>query len=79
MHSFGGLDLSREGRFVDVIENSSVPFHKEHKLALQSLAFGIMMLVPVGLYLAAKAGSGIDVLVMLVALGCGVLLAAWVG
>ncbi len=60
-------------------ENSRVPFQQQHKLALQSFVFGIMILVPVGLYFFARAGSAVGVLVLLVALGCGMLLAAWVG
>ena len=60
-------------------ENSRVPFQQQHKLALQSFVFGIMILVPVGLYFFARVGSAVGVLVLLVALGCGMLLAAWVG
>jgi hypothetical protein len=60
-------------------ENSRPPFQRQHKLALQSLAFGIMMLAPIGLYLAAQADFNTGVLALLVALGCGMLLAAWVG
>ena len=60
-------------------ENSKEPFQRQHKLALQSFVFGIMMLAPVGLYFAARDGSAVGVLVLLVALGCGMLLAAWVG
>ena len=60
-------------------ENFRVPFQQQHKLALQGFVFGIMMLAPVGLYFFARAGSAVGVLVLLVALGCGMLLAAWVG
>ena len=60
-------------------ENSRVPFQQQHKLALQSFVFGIMMLAPVGLYFSARAGFAVGVLFLLVALGCGMLLAAWVG
>jgi hypothetical protein len=62
-----------------VAKDSGASFHRQHKLALQSLAFGMMMAVPLGLYFAANSGSGIGVLVLLVSLGCGMLLAAWVG
>lgn len=60
-------------------EDSRPPFQRQHKLALQSLALGIMTLAPIGLYLAAQAGSNVGMLGLLVALGCGMLLAAWVG
>ena len=60
-------------------ENPKVSFHRQHKLALQGFAFGVMMLAPVGLYFVASTGSGVGVLVLLVTLGCGMLLAAWVG
>jgi hypothetical protein len=60
-------------------EDSRPPFQRQHKLALQSLAFGIMMLAPIGLHLAAQADFNTGVLALLVALGCGMLLAAWVG
>jgi len=60
-------------------ENSTPLFQRQHKLALQSFAFVIMMIVPLGLYFAAQAGSGIGVLALLVALGGGMLLAAWAG
>lgn len=60
-------------------ENSTGPFQRQHKLALQSFALAIIMIAPLGLYLAAQAGSGIGVLALLVALGGGMLLAAWAG
>ena len=60
-------------------KDSRLPFQRQHKLALQSLASGIMMLAPIGLYLAAQADSNVGMLTLLVALGCGMLLAAWIG
>lgn len=60
-------------------ENSRGSFQKRHKLALQGLALWAMMLVPVALYFAACAGLEHSVLALLVALGVGMLLAAWVG
>ena len=60
-------------------ENSKVPFHWRHKLALQGLSLGAMILVPVALYFAARAGLDTSVLALLVTLGVGMLLAAWVG
>jgi hypothetical protein len=62
-----------------MLENSREPFHRRHKLALQSLALGMMMLVPIALYFAARAGLDAVVLAFLVALGAGMLLAVWVG
>jgi hypothetical protein len=59
--------------------SSEQPFHQRHKLALQSFAFAVMMILPLGLYFAAQQGCGIGVLALLVALGGGMLLAAWVG
>jgi hypothetical protein len=38
-----------------------------------------MMLVPIALYFAARAGLDAAVLALLVAQGMGMLLAAWVG
>jgi hypothetical protein len=60
-------------------EASKAPFHRRHKLALQGLAFGAMMFVPVALYCAAQSGRDTVVLALLVALGTSMLLAAWVG
>lgn len=60
-------------------EELKAPFHRQHKLALQGLAFGMMMLVPVALYFAARDAKDTAVLALLVALGTGMLLAAWVG
>jgi len=60
-------------------ENSKVPFHRRHKLGLQGLSLGAMILVPVALYFAARAGLDTSVLALLVTLGVGMLLAAWVG
>lgn len=59
-------------------ENSQEPFQQQHKLALQGLAFWAMMLLPVALYFAARAGLYTSVLALLVALGVAMLLAAWV-
>ncbi len=60
-------------------EDSRVPFHQQHKLPLQGLAFGVMMFLPIGLYFSARAGLDVTVMALLVALGVGMLLAAWVG
>jgi hypothetical protein len=62
-----------------VAESPRLSFQKRHKLALQGLAFGIMMFAPIGLYLAAQVGSSTGIVFLLVALGCGMSLAAWVG
>jgi hypothetical protein len=62
-----------------VPQNSQPPFHQQHKLALQSFAFAVMMIAPPGLYFVAQRGSNVGVLSLLVALGGGMLLAAWVG
>ena len=55
------------------------PFQKQHKLALQGLAFVVMMLAPLGLYFAARSGANTTILVSLLVMGVGMLLAAWVG
>ncbi len=60
-------------------ENSSGAFQRQHRLALQSFAFVIIMIAPLGLYFAAQAGSGSGILALLVALGGGMLLVAWAG
>lgn len=60
-------------------QSSKELFERRHKLALQGLALWFMILVPVALYFAARAGLDIAVLALLVALGVGMLLAAWVG
>jgi hypothetical protein len=60
-------------------QNSKTPFQRQHKLALQGLAFWAIMLLPIALYFAARAGLDSAVLALLVALGVGMLLAAWVG
>jgi hypothetical protein len=60
-------------------EHVKASFHRRHKLPLQGLAFGTVMLVPIALYYAAQADVDIAVLALLVAQGVGMLLAAWVG
>jgi len=60
-------------------KNSTPLFQRQHKLSLQSLAFGTVMLVPIALYFAARAEVDNAVLALLVAQGVGMLLAAWVG
>lgn len=60
-------------------KNSAPPFQRQHKLSLQSLAFGTVMLVPIALYFATRAEVDIAVLALLVAQGVEMLLAAWVG
>ncbi len=49
--------------------SSELLFYQQHKLALQSFAFAVMVIAPVGLYFVAQRGSNIDVLALLVALG----------
>lgn len=60
-------------------QDAASPFQRRHKLALQGLALGTMLLVPVALFFAAREGPGHGVLALLVTLGVGMLLAAWVG
>lgn len=62
-----------------MLQSPQEPFQRRHKFALQSLAFWTIMLLPVALYFAARAGLDTAVLALLVALGVGMLLAAWVG
>jgi len=62
-----------------VSDESKIPFQRQHKLALQGLAFWVMMLIPIALYFAARSGLDKAVLALLVTLGVGMLLAVWVG
>ncbi len=55
------------------------PFQRRHKPALQALALGMMMLVPIALYVAARDGRETATLVLLLIQGVAMLIAAWVG
>jgi hypothetical protein len=63
----------------DIPNGTDRSIQRRQRLTLQGLALGTMLLVPVALYFVARAGLEHSVLALLVTLGVGMLLAAWVG
>jgi hypothetical protein len=59
-------------------ECSRAPFKRRHRLLLESFAFGLMILMPIGLYFMARVGSSVGMVTLLVVLGVGMFLAVWV-
>ena len=54
------------------------PFRRRHKLALQSVAFALMVTAPVVMFVAAQAEATGVALVGLAAMGGSMALAMWV-
>lgn len=58
-------------------EQTGTPFRRRHRLAGQSVAFGIMIAAPVEMYLAAEAGAVGWLLAGLGAMAVSMVLAMW--